>query len=147
MYLDRLQAYLRDAEDLHRKLDPNVANNPHDPAKEKQLQLRHDLIIARLAYLLKDLHDRDILNRDERDSCTKYIGTWAWDTDNIDDKTRAFTQDAISCLQQYYPAKLANAREAAANEMLKQIIVAFEDDLDRHFIRPMLEQVRKRVNS
>jgi len=147
MYLDRLQAYLRDAEDLHHKLDPNVANNPHGSAKENQLKLRHDAIIARLANLLKDLHDRDILNRDERDSCTKYFGKWAWDPDNIDDKTHAYAQDAISCLRQYYPAQLANAREAAANEMLKQIIVAFEDDLDRHFIRPMLEQVRKRVNS
>jgi hypothetical protein len=39
--------------------------------------------------------------------------------------------------------RTANAREAAADEMLKLIIIAMEDDLDRLFVQPMLVDLRK----
>lgn len=41
------------------------------------------------------------------------------------------------------PLRTANARVAAADQMLKEIISAFEDDLDRHFIQPMIERLRR----
>ena len=43
------------------------------------------------------------------------------------------------------PLRTANARVAAADQMLKEIIIAFEDDLDLHFIQPMLSRLRKRL--
>lgn len=43
------------------------------------------------------------------------------------------------------PLRTATARVAAADQMLKDIIIAFEDDLDHHFINPMLSRLRKRL--
>jgi hypothetical protein len=43
------------------------------------------------------------------------------------------------------PLRTANARVAAADQMLKEIIIAFEDDLDLHFIQPMLSRVRNKL--
>ena len=39
--------------------------------------------------------------------------------------------------------RTANAREAAADQMLKDMIIAVEDDLDRTFVQPMLSILRK----
>jgi hypothetical protein len=39
----------------------------------------------------------------------------------------------------------ATPREAAADEMLKEMIIAIEDDLDRLFIQPMIRGLRKRL--
>ena len=39
--------------------------------------------------------------------------------------------------------RTANAREAAADQMLKEMIIAVEDDLDRLFVQPMLRSLRK----
>lgn len=39
--------------------------------------------------------------------------------------------------------RTANAREAAADQMLKEMIIAVEDDLDRLFIQPMLRSLRQ----
>ncbi|MDX6498485.1 MAG: hypothetical protein QOG23_1745 [Blastocatellia bacterium] len=41
------------------------------------------------------------------------------------------------------PLRIANAREAAADQMLKDMIIAVEDDLDRTFVQPMLSILRK----
>ena len=41
------------------------------------------------------------------------------------------------------PLRTANAREAAADQMLKDMIIAMEDDLDRLFVQPMLIDLRK----
>ncbi len=39
--------------------------------------------------------------------------------------------------------RVANAREAAADQMLKEMIIAVEDDLDRLFVQPMLRGLRQ----
>ncbi|HWF89488.1 MAG TPA: hypothetical protein VN659_11670 [Pyrinomonadaceae bacterium] len=39
--------------------------------------------------------------------------------------------------------RTANAREAAADQMLKEMIIAVEDDLDRLFVQPMLKGLRE----
>lgn len=39
--------------------------------------------------------------------------------------------------------RVANAREAAADQMLKEMIIAVEDDLDRLFVQPMLRGLRR----
>jgi len=41
-----------------------------------------------------------------------------------------------------FPAETSNARVAAADQMLKELVVAMEDDLDRYFIAPMLNELR-----
>jgi hypothetical protein len=40
------------------------------------------------------------------------------------------------------PLREANARVAAADQMLKEMIIAVEDDLDRHFVQPMMVRIR-----
>ncbi|HEV2706274.1 MAG TPA: hypothetical protein VGV59_10145 [Pyrinomonadaceae bacterium] len=40
------------------------------------------------------------------------------------------------------PLRVANERVAAADEMIKRIIIAFEDDLNHHFIDPMMQRLR-----
>ena len=40
------------------------------------------------------------------------------------------------------PLRTANARVAAADQMLKEMIIAVEDDLDRHFVQPMMTRLR-----
>ena len=42
---------------------------------------------------------------------------------------------------------LASPRVAAADEMLKEIIIALEDDLDRLFIQPMITNLRVRLTT
>jgi hypothetical protein len=39
--------------------------------------------------------------------------------------------------------RTANAREAASDQMLKEMIIAVEDDLDRLFVQPMLRSLRQ----
>lgn len=40
------------------------------------------------------------------------------------------------------PLRTANARVAAADQMLKEMIIAVEDDIDRHFVQPMMLRLR-----
>lgn len=40
------------------------------------------------------------------------------------------------------PLRTATARVAAADQMLKEMIIAVEDDLDRHFVQPMMVRLR-----
>ena len=41
----------------------------------------------------------------------------------------------------------ATPRQAAADEMLKEMIIALEDDLDRLFVQPMIRGLRKRLTA
>lgn len=45
------------------------------------------------------------------------------------------------------PLRTANAREAAADQMLKDMIIAVEDDLARLFVQPMLSDLREKLRS
>ncbi|MBU0606537.1 MAG: hypothetical protein KKI08_01570 [Armatimonadetes bacterium] len=49
---------------------------------------------------------------------------------------------ALGQLEQRFPATVLNARVAAANQMLKEMVCAFDEDLDCHFVRPMLDRLR-----
>lgn len=44
--------------------------------------------------------------------------------------------------KQLNPLRKATARVAAADQMLKEMIIAVEDDLDRHFVQPMMVRLR-----
>jgi hypothetical protein len=56
-------------------------------------------------------------------------------------------RNTLAQLSQTNPLRTANARVAAADQMLKEIIIAMEDDLDRHFIQPMLRDLRVRLTN
>ena len=43
--------------------------------------------------------------------------------------------------------KSASPRQAAADEMLKEMIIAIEDDLSRLFVQPMIDKLRERLTS
>ena len=44
--------------------------------------------------------------------------------------------------KQLNPLRRATSRVAAADQMLKEMIIAVEDDLDRHFVQPMMVRLR-----
>ena len=43
------------------------------------------------------------------------------------------------------PLRTANARVAAADQMLKEMIIAVEDDVERHFVQRMLNRLRQKI--
>lgn len=43
------------------------------------------------------------------------------------------------------PLRSANARTAAADQMLKEIMIAVEDDIEHHFVQRMLNRLRKKI--
>ncbi len=43
------------------------------------------------------------------------------------------------------PRRNENARIAAADQMLKEIIIAVEDDIERHFVQRMLNRLREKI--
>jgi hypothetical protein len=50
---------------------------------------------------------------------------------------------ATNLAKRVNPLRTANARVAAADQMLKEMIIAVEDDLDRHFVQPMMLRLRE----
>ena len=50
---------------------------------------------------------------------------------------------ALKIARKVNPLRTANARVAAADQLLKEMIIAVEDDLDRHFVQPMMLQLRE----
>lgn len=57
-------------------------------------------------------------------------------------RAKAETSAAQVLQKQLNPLRRATARVAAADQMLKEMIIAFEDDLDRHFVQPMMVRLR-----
>jgi hypothetical protein len=55
------------------------------------------------------------------------------------------TTDWLQKKQAQTPAGGATPRVAAADQMLKEIVIAVEDDLDRLFIQPMITRLRTRL--
>lgn len=55
---------------------------------------------------------------------------------------KAETKAARALQKQLNPLRKATARVAAADQMLKEMIIAVEDDLDRHFVQPMMVRLR-----
>ncbi len=58
-----------------------------------------------------------------------------------------FAVKAMRSFRAAYPTDQTNARIAAADEMLKRIMIAFEDDIQDHFVLPALEKVKSSLAS
>ena len=64
-----------------------------------------------------------------------------------DDNPEAILNNAVKTLalsgavREQYATDTENARVAAADQMLKEMIIAMEDDLDRYFVSPMLRSL------
>jgi hypothetical protein len=149
--LDRLSTQLAEA-DSH---EPPPNGSANSEAAERRRKRLHKVAIMRLAAALNFIEGSLSLQlyrecgfklEKVHESVLKTI----MQDDKVDEaeEENIHTQAAIAitCLKDLYPAKSRSAREAAANEMLKQMIVAYEDDLDRHFIRPMIKRIRTKVN-
>ena len=55
----------------------------------------------------------------------------------------AFDAKVRRAIQKAYPKAQANARIAAADEMLKEMLIAVEDDVDEMFVQPSLKALRR----
>jgi hypothetical protein len=51
-------------------------------------------------------------------------------------------QENRNAFKDQSPTSSDYARVAAADQMLKEMIIAFEDDVDRHFFQPMIQRLR-----
>lgn len=85
--------------------------------------------------LSKEMSEKGV---DTSDLISKLSAASAEDTKKLlsDLKVRLFQSPTLSS---------ASPRVAAADEMLKQIIIALEDDLDRLFVQPMIKNLRVRL--
>jgi len=153
--LDRLSTHLAEADSYEPGTKSSSASNLSPEAAERRRKRLHTVAITRLAVALNFF--QKTLSVQLSDACGLKLEPISEDflkkAQQVDKDGEAAEEVihqraaiAIACLKDLYPAKFQSAREAAANEMLKQMIVAFEDDLDRHFIRPMINRIRTRVN-
>jgi hypothetical protein len=109
-----------------------------EDADERSLEARRDSIRLDSAQIVDLLQCRGI---DTTDLVSK-LGVTASDNDFknglLDLKILAYQSPSLSA---------ASPRVAAADEMLKEIIIALEDDLDRLFVQPMIRNLRTRLTS
>lgn len=86
----------------------------------------------------KEAYDK-LFGSNSKETITKEI--IASETQHIPE-IMAYHEAMIKDNRQRYPAETANARVAAADQMLKELIIAIEDDLDRRLVAPMLNGLR-----
>jgi hypothetical protein len=73
------------------------------------------------------------------------LGEWLWREFNIrlEDLFRPQTRIAAEAeARQRYPQRAMYARVAAADQLLKELTIAIEDDFERAFIQPMLSELQ-----
>jgi hypothetical protein len=63
------------------------------------------------------------------------------DVASAQDEIKKFTQAST----EVNPTRHYNARVAAADQMLKEMIIAVEDDIERHFVQRMLNRLRDKI--
>lgn len=68
---------------------------------------------------------------------------WSGNQANAD----RFAVQTINAFRTAYPSDQSNARIAAADEMLKRIMIALEDDLQSRYVIPELTNIKKMLNS
>lgn len=99
-----------------------------DTLKEKK--------IYSLAYITKTLREEFQVNIPSQE-------------DNLDELAKAIqnkkAEILLNDIKIVNPLRTANARVAAADQMLKELIIAVEDDVDRHFVQPMIWSLREQV--
>jgi len=122
------------------EVQAKLSKTPDDTKRIKYVGLQKSLQ-GRLAPLLLFAYEQ--FNISVADF-TRQLRTAIATTNNtvlaqIDAASSAATGEAFSTLD---PLRTANARVAAADEMLKETMIAAEDDLDRLFIHPMLDRLR-----
>src|SRR5208337_2051135 len=96
-----------------------------------QLTARAQTVSSRSAQILNQLQDLGFQSGDwvSRLGAAQVMG---------DDAVKNALRDLKIALYQAPSLSSATPRVAAADEMLKEIIIALEDDLDRLFIQPMI---------
>jgi hypothetical protein len=61
------------------------------------------------------------------------------------DKQATDLAEFVEVTRQLNPLRTANARVAAADQMLKELIIAVEDDIERIFHQRMINRLRRRI--
>lgn len=118
-------------------------------------------ILSRLRRLADELGQTSGVSQDNVVDEMLPLLKWLWDEFGVRPSGLLTTNDAAirklgtmhlgtqakatieAAKRQADPLRTANSRVAAADQMLKEIIIAFEDDIDRHFVQPMMNRLRK----
>ena len=122
------------------RLLPAADRNAYRRADDQHLKLQAagQTFIARMTV---DANQLKMWRIDPTDFLTK-LSAATTDSDFndalVDLKILAYSSPSLSS---------ASPRVAAADEMLKEIIIALEDDLDRLFVQPMISSLRTRMTS
>lgn len=124
--LDRYEARVKELDELDQQL-------PGLPLADRAaLQTRRDTVVEELLDIeawMSSQFDMRLLSAKAQSG-----SPWDWQKKTLDRTRRE--------AEKLNPLRKATARVAAADQMLKEMIIAVEDDLDRHFIRPMMQQLR-----
>jgi len=97
---------------------------------------------------LLDLQARQQTIEKESESVLKELAARGIDVGDLISRVAAEPEKILEIKSLLTPVlSAATPREAAADEMLKQMIIAIEDDLDRLFIQPMIRGLRIRLTS
>ena len=144
---DQLKTLLRQINDIEKE-DARIAKSLPDIAdpeqkeslgiKRKQLQAKRGNLVRQVIRLSDWLKGRTGLAP-------------SVDLDQLKTQKNVATDDVMElkgfsdAASNLNPLRTANPRVAAADQMLKELIIAVEDDLERIFIQRMLNRLRKKI--
>lgn len=105
-----------------------------DPIRRTQLEARRRNIVRAIIPLVNFVRERFGVGR--------YVSLTAPD----ESKTmRELSEFGTQARTEIDPRRNDNARIAAADQMLKEMIIAVEDDVERHFVQRMLNRLREKI--
>lgn len=133
----RVTTHVRELLTEVQKIDNDVAGPAISAIRRQQLQARRNNLVAEIIPIINFL--RTQFGFDPRTNFQASIASQVTAT-QINE-----VEDFIKAAKQLNPLRTANARVAAADQMLKDLIIAVEDDLDRHFVQRMLNRLRRRI--
>ncbi|HEU4510651.1 MAG TPA: hypothetical protein VFR78_20645 [Pyrinomonadaceae bacterium] len=135
IFLERVIAEIRSANATLQEIERDQ-RNPQTPAVLRlQLEARRRNVVRSAIPLINVARTRFSVGSVELLSNNTEIGK------NVEE-LGGFTQGARV---ETDPRRNENARIAAADQMLKEMIIAVEDDIERHFVQRMLNRLRRKI--
>ena len=132
--IDRVVAEARSAGFEMARIETQMKLPQVDQFRKKQLDARRGNIVRAIIPLVNFVRERFGVGR--------YVSLTATN----DSKTRQqLNEFGTQVKTEIDPRRNDNARIAAADQMLKEMIIAVEDDIERHFAQRMLNRLREKI--
>jgi hypothetical protein len=129
--VDKVRRTLADLEDLNRR----EAALPARALQRVQITARRRNVVRGIIPLMNWVRTRFGL------SSGVALRLTARNTEELTNEVEKFAEGG----EEINPLREPNARAAAADQMLKELIIAVEDDIERHFVQRMLNRLRNKI--